>query len=298
MTRRAELGLGTAPFGMRSGVGSAAAPVREAERRAILDAAAEARVTLVDTAPRYGDCERLLGQSWPFPSPFRVIAKTIPLAEGLHRLEARARRSLDHMGLPRAHALVVERPEDLMGPEGRLLWATLEKLKDEGLYQKIGVSVGASDEPVHLARRFRPDLIQISCSMLDQRAARTGVLSALKDLGAEVQLRSIFLRGLLFLPREALPRAIADAGPALSRVRRILAECGADPLQAALAYAFSRTEASSVIVGVASAAELRAILAAAAAPAPDLDWSELSLDHPAALDPSLWLGAPAALSAA
>ena len=37
-----------------------------------------------------------------------------------------------------------------------------------------------------------------------------------------------------------------------------------------------------VVASVASAAELRAILAAAHAPGPDLDWSELALEAPAA----------------
>jgi aryl-alcohol dehydrogenase-like predicted oxidoreductase len=298
MIRRAELGLGTAQFGMDAAFGGSPARVREGEVRAILDAAADAGLSLIDTGPRYGDGERVLGQCWPFPSPFKVVVKTIPLAEGLDRVEARARRSLERMGLPRGHALLVERAEDLMGPDARLLWARLEKLRDEGLFHKIGVSVGGGDEPVHLARRFQPDLIQIPCSMLDQRPAREGVLAALRDLGVEVQLRSIFLQGLLFLPREALPHVLADAGPRLSRIRRMLAEAGADPLQAALAYALSRPEASAVMVGVTSAAELRALMAAAAAPAPELDWSELALDHPVALDPRLWASPADVLSSA
>jgi hypothetical protein len=36
---------------------------------------------------------------------------------------------------------------------------------------------------------------------------------------------------------------------------------------------------------------LRAILAAAAAPTPDLDWAALSLDNSLALDPYLWAAA-------
>ena len=46
-----------------------------------------------------------------------------------------------------------------------------------------------------------------------------------------------------------------------------------------------------MVVGVTSAAELTAILAAAAAPAPDLDWGALALDNTLALDPNLWAAA-------
>jgi len=292
--RTAELGLGAAQFGLDYGVSNLRGRVPEEEVRLILDTAAENRVGMVDTAPAYGDSERILGQSWPFPSPFRVVTKTVSLAEGLDRVETRARRSLERMALPRAYGLLVHSADDLLGPDGPALWDRLQRLKGEGLFQKIGVSVYGSDEPVLLARRFKPDLIQIPCSLLDQRPARDGALRALADLGVEVHLRSVFLQGLLFLDRDQLPVALADAGPRLSRIRRALAEAGADPLQAALAYAQTRPEASTVIVGVTSAAELRAILAASAAPVPDLDWAELALDHPFALDPRRWAAEPRA----
>jgi len=285
---RADLGLGAAQFGLDYGVSNLRGRVPEEEVRLILDTAAENRVAVVDTAAAYGDSERVLGQSWPFPSPFRVVTKTLPIGEGIERVDVAARRSLERMGLPRAYALLVHSADDLLGPDGQTLWNRLQGLKDQGLFQKIGVSAYGSDEPVLLARRFRPDLMQIPCSLLDQRPVRDGTLRALADLGVEVHLRSVFLQGLLFLDRDRLPPALADAGPRLSRIRRALAEAGADPLQAALAFAQSRPEASTVIVGVTSAAELRAIVAASNAPTPNLDWASLALDHPFALDPRRW----------
>ena len=63
------------------------------------------------------------------------------------------------------------------------------------------------------------------------------------------------------------------------------------PLQAALGFALSRPEATSVIVGVATAPELQAVVAAAMSPPPDLDWDEMALDDPVALDPRRWAAA-------
>ena len=74
--------------------------------RHLLQTAGDAGVGLVATRPE-GDVERLLGQAWPFPSPFRVTVRTVPLADGLDRVEARARRSLERMGLPRGDAVLV-----------------------------------------------------------------------------------------------------------------------------------------------------------------------------------------------
>lgn len=250
--------------------------------RHLLQTAADAGVATVATRPE-GDVERLLGQSWPFPSPFRVSVRTVPLADGLDRVEARARRSLERMGLPRGETVLVQNACDLAGVEGRALWDRLRALKDRGLFRKIGFVATMEDGPALMARRLEPDVVQLPCNILDQRAARSGLIEALAGLGVETHLSSVFAQGLLFANRENLPPELAPHGMALSRARRRLAEARLDPMQAALAYALNLPGVSSVIASIASAAELRAVLAASHAPAPDIDWSALALEEPAAI---------------
>jgi aryl-alcohol dehydrogenase-like predicted oxidoreductase len=287
----AKLGLGTAQFGSDYGVSNVRGRIGRPEASAILQTAALGGVELIDTSAEYGEAEAMLGALLPRVSPFRMMTKTIPLSQGVAAVETRARGSLRKLGIEQAQAILVDRPSDLLGPYGSTLWNKLRALKDEGLFRQIGIACEAGDDPVGLARRFKPDLMQVSVSLLDQRLAVDGRLAVLAAQGIELHLRSVFLQGLLFLPGHGLPPGLAEAGPGLSRIRRMLAEAGADPLQAALAFALGRAEASTVIVGVTSAAELRAILAAAAAPAPQLDWHSFALDHPVALDPRLWAAA-------
>ena len=288
--RLAKLGLGTAQFGLDYGI-SNGRRLSETEAAITLDIAAKAGVDLIDTAAQYGETEAVLGRILPRPQPFRIVTKTAPLSEGVDAVEARARASLAKLGVEQADALLVHSTADLLSPDGPALWARLQKLKDEGLFRAIGVSAYAGDDPLGLARRFKPDLMQLPLSVLDQRLIQGGILGEIAALGVEIHLRSIFLQGLLFMPRGDLPQRLAGAGPRLSRIRLAMAEAGADPLQAALAFALGRPEASAVVVGVASAAQLRAIVAAAAAPPPSLDWTTLALDHPLALDPHRWAAA-------
>jgi aryl-alcohol dehydrogenase-like predicted oxidoreductase len=140
-------------------------------------------------------------------------------------------------------------------------------------------------------RRFKPDLIQAPASLLDQRMLADGTLERIAGMGIEVQLRSIFLNGLLFLPLDRIPTPLKGASGSLSKVRRMIAEGRSDPLQAALGFALSRPEASTVLVNVTTAAELSAVIAAAASPPPDLDWNEMAIDDPVALDPRRWAAA-------
>ncbi|WP_307417616.1 aldo/keto reductase [Brevundimonas nasdae] len=270
----------TEPARATSAFMTAPSGAREEAMRFLLQTGADAGVKLIATRPE-GDNERLLGQAWPFPSPFQVTVRTVALSEGLDRIEARARRSLERMGLPRGEVLLVSNAADLAGAEGRALWDRLQKLKDRGLYRSIGFCASLEDQPAMLARRLNADVVQLPCNLLDQRAVRENVLDAVKDAGAAVHLSSVFAGGLLFAGGDDLPPELAEHAQALSRTRRRLAEQRCDPMQAALGYALSLKAVDKIVASVASAAELRAILAAAHAPCPDLDWSTLALEAPA-----------------
>ena len=287
----AKLGLGTAQFGLDNPSSTPRGRSPEKEVADSLSIAARAGVAVVDAAVSFSGAEAALGRLMPRPCPFRVIAKTVRPDRGPDHVEAEARASLARLGLASADAILVQSAGDLFGPHGMAMWDRLKKLRDEGLFARIGVSAFVSDDPVGLARRFKPDIIQAPASLLDQRLIVSGALAQLKGMGVEVHLRSVFLQGLLFLPPDRVPAAMKDASVRLSRVRRIIAEGRSDPLQAALGFALSRTEATTVIVGIASAAELQACLAAAASPPPELDWDNMALDDEAALDPRAWAAA-------
>ena len=182
------------------------------------------------------------------------------------------------LGVDRVDTLLAPSATDLFSDLGPLMWDRLRALKDAGLARKIGVSVYASDDPVGVARHFKPDVLQAPASLLDQRLLLDGSLETIAEMGIEVHLRSIFLNGVLFLPPDRAPSHLKAAAGRISRARRLIAEGKSDPLQAALGFALSRPEASAVLVGVSTAAEMSAVVAAAMSPPPDLDWDEMALD--------------------
>jgi aryl-alcohol dehydrogenase-like predicted oxidoreductase len=271
-----KLGIGCALFGAKSDPQSGRIGFAAAEAFATVALAAEAGVHLVDTAAQWGESETLLGQVLPSQPPFSVITKTAPIASGVDAVERRALASLDRLGQRRARGLLVHNAADLLGSDGPALWSRLRGLKDRGLFEAIGFSACACDDPLGLARRFQPDIVQVPLNLLDQRLIDNGALAELAAMGVEVHIRSIFLQGLMFRPGHDLPIEAQGLAPGLSRMRRLVAEAGADPLRIALGFALSRPEASRVIVGVASPSELRALLAAAGGAPPKLDWTAFS----------------------
>lgn len=283
-----KLGLGSAQFALDQSQMTGRGRSPAAEAKEILEIAARAGLGVFDVAGRSGQAEGTLGEILPRPHPFKITISTVRPDRGPDLVETELRATLRRLRLERADTILVPSAADLCGPHGAALWERLNFLKDEGLARRIGVALYASDDPVGVARRFRPDVIQAPASLLDQRLLVSGALADIAEMGVEVHLRSIFLNGLLFLPPDRVPAQLKGAAGRISRARRMIAEGRSDPLQAALGFALSRKEAAAVLVGVTSAAELSAVIAAASSPPPDLDWDDMALDDPDALDSRHW----------
>lgn len=285
----AKLGLGSGQFVLDQATVRGRPAV--AEVRDILSVAARAGLSMFDVAGRSAQGEMLISEALPKPHPFRVSISTIRADRGPDQVEADIHGALRRLGVAQADCIIVPSASELFGPHGMAMWTRLQQLRDAGLCRRIGVAVFASDDPIGLAKRFRPDVIQAPASLLDQRLLIDGTLATLAGMGIEVQLRSIFLNGLIFLPPDRAPSHLKAAASRISRARRLIAEGRSDPLQACLGFALSRPEATTVLVGVTSAAELQAVIAAAASPPPDLDWDDMAIDDPVALDPRQWAAA-------
>jgi aryl-alcohol dehydrogenase-like predicted oxidoreductase len=286
-----KLGIGSGQFPLDQVHGTARGRSPQAEVRDILEISARARLRTLDIDGRSPQAEAVLGEVMPRPNPFRVSISTVRPDKGPEVIEAEARAALRRLNVAQADVIFVPSASDLFGPHGLALWNRVQAMRDAGLCRKVGISLYASDDPVGVAKRFRPDVVQAPASLLDQRLLVDGSLATLAEMGVEVHLRSIFLNGLLFLPPDRVPHQLKGAAGRISRARRLIAEGRSDPLQASLGFALSRPEASAVLVGVTSAAELSAVIAAASSPPPDLDWDEMAIDDPAVLDPRGWAAA-------
>lgn len=282
-----KLGLGTGQFGLDQPPGPRGRS-RDAEAREILSIAGRSGMGVLEVARGSAVADSYLRTAIPQPNPFRMILTAGRPDRGADAVETELRAQMLRLGVERVDSIVVSSATDLFSPMGPRLWDRLKALKDEGLCRRIGVPVYASDDPVGVARRFKPDLVQAPASLLDQRLLLDGSLATIAEMGVEVHLRSIFLNGVLFLPPDRAPSHLKAAAGRISRARRLIAEGRSDPLQAALGFALTRPEASHVLVGVTSAAEMSAVVAAAMSPPPDLDWDEMAIDDPDALS---WVAA-------
>jgi aryl-alcohol dehydrogenase-like predicted oxidoreductase len=284
----AGIGLGTAQLGSAYGISNCRGQVPPGEARAILARAQAVGITVLDTAAVYGNAEEMLGSILPADAPFRIVTKTLPLSRGLAAVAERARRSVALSGRRSLDTLLVHSASDLASNDGPDLWRALERLRDQGLFRRIGISAYFTDDPRALAHRYQPSVMQLSVSLLDQRCIADGTLLELKRLGIEVHARSIFLQGLLLMAPKDVPAKFDRAALALSGVRARIAEAGSSPLQAAVRFILDRPEIDVALVGVTRKSELDEVVSAAMSASPVLDWGACALEDPFVLTPSLW----------
>ena len=142
--RVSKLGLGAAQFRLEGVAGVRGRSPRD-QAAEILHVARRAGMDLLDAAVPYPSAETLLGEAMRAAPGFRLMIKT-----ARDFVEAEARASLKRLGSPKGYAVVVQSAGDLFGPHGPALWDKLQDLKDQGLFEKIGVSALVSDDPAKL----------------------------------------------------------------------------------------------------------------------------------------------------
>jgi aryl-alcohol dehydrogenase-like predicted oxidoreductase len=290
-----KLGLGTAQFGMDYGITNADGRVPAHEVDAILQLAAAHDMEVVDTAPAYGDSESVLGARLLRGHRFKLMTKTLPL-----RMRGRTEsvaafvrsafmRSLERLRQPAVYGLLVHDAEDLRGPEAEDLIGILFSLRNERLVGKIGASVYSGEQIDAALALDVADIVQLPLNVLDQRLLASGHLSKLKEHGAEIHARSLFLQGLLLAPPAAVPEHLAGARAPLERFTSWTASEHMTPAAAALAFAEQLDLVDHAIVGAISTAQLDELLRAHRHTSDGARrFSGLACDDLRVIDPSRW----------
>jgi aryl-alcohol dehydrogenase-like predicted oxidoreductase len=80
----------------------------------------------------------------------------------------------------------------------------LQRLKKNFLIKKVGISVYSPAELVKSWSICKPDVVQLPLSLIDNRFLETGWINRLKKNNIEIEVRSIFLQGILLSPPDII----------------------------------------------------------------------------------------------
>lgn len=274
--------LGTAQFGFGYGVTNTKGRLSDAELSQVMHEAQAQGIRRLDTAAGYGDAQERL-RPWAADS---VITTKVAGAEPslivervLDCLRTLGVDSVDSCLLHDWHALGADVQVEAAQALGRA--------RDEGLVREIGVSAYEEADLASALDAFdRIGIVQVPMNAVDRRLEGSTSMAALVSSGARIQVRSVFLQGLLATP------ASGPLGehPCVMTYHEWCRSRGRRPMEVALAHVRALTEVSEVVVGVTSAVECSELAATWESLTPALAPEELACADVSLLDPRTWAG--------
>lgn len=285
------------------GVGQVWGPTSREEAAATLKAAFDAGITVLDTAPMYGSCEAIVGETFDgqLPGGVKTTTKcqlgTPPAGAAAARLTASLEASLAAMRLSRIDLLFLHsniHADDFTYAHGdaskdrfstaRSIYEAevvpaLEQLKAQGRIGGWGITgIGEPDAVLAaLAHTPRPDAVQVICNLMDSAGAlrRYAGPARPREIAEAAQARGVGVMGIRAVQAGALTSGVdrdltpnspdrADFDRAAG-YRALCARWGEDPAIVAHRYALSLPGYDTIVLGVKNRTELAGCVAGEAA---------------------------------
>lgn len=285
-----KIALGGAQFGLAYGIANQHGQVSRQIVHDVVTMAKASGVDTIDTAIAYGDSETSLGELGV--NDFKVVTKLPALPDNIVDVQAwvyqQMAGSLARLGLQNIYGLLLHRAEQLSGNRGAELAKALQALKQDGFVEKIGLSIYEPEQLAFITQTYNIDLVQAPLNLLDRRLVTSGWLQRLHDSGVEVHARSVFLQGLLLMPRILVPPKFERWGALWDNWHSWLNARDISATRACLQYVLSLPQVSRVVVGVDSAEQFRDILLNSSDAASLSEFPEISCADEDLINPSNW----------
>jgi aryl-alcohol dehydrogenase-like predicted oxidoreductase len=286
-----KIALGTVQFGIDYGINSESGQVRPEEVRSILNYAHSQNIDLLDTAPVYGNSEKVLGvanvQNFKVVTKTRHFNNTEISNSDIDLLKKDFSCSLTDLRQESFYGVLVHNASDLLKPGAEKLYDHLQELKQAEKIEKIGVSVYDYSQLQSILDNFDIDLVQLPFNILDRRMIDTGMLATLCSSNIEVHARSVFLQGLLLMSEQNRPDKFNRWSSLWKIWHEWLNDNQITALEATIRYVISMPEISKVLVGVDTADQLKEIVMATLGVLPGIP-TEMYTNDADLLNPSNW----------
>ncbi len=260
-----KIALGTVQFGLPYGIANLQGQVTRSEAGKILQLAHKSGIAMLDTAIGYGESEKCLGELGV--QDFKIITKLPIVPEGCVNVKNWVKEQLlascSRLNVKSIYGLLLHCSSQAAGLDGKILMRVLHDLKNDGLVQKLGVSIYDPSELDTIVVESFPDIVQAPLNLVDHRLDSTGWLTRLNNEGTEIHVRSVFLQGLLLMPRISIPQKFKQWATIWGKWHNWLLEHQISAIEACLAYPLSFPEIDRVVVGVDSVNQLSELMKAA-----------------------------------
>ena len=280
-----KLGIGTAQFGQRYGISNKFGKVPQSEAENILYLAKLNSIDIIDTAISYNS-ESCLGNIGV--KEYKVVTKLPPVPNGVKNIcewiDVQIKSSLKRLRVNSVYGLLLHNSEDYKNSELR---EKFKSLKADKIIHKIGVSIYSPNELNNLPCENEIDIVQAPINLVDQRLVDSGWLKKLNSYGVEVHARSVFMQGLLLMPKKLIPQSFMAWSSLWNKWHDWLNRENITAIEACLHYVFSLPYVNRVIIGFETANQLKQIVESLKSSL-NISYLDISNREEYLVNPSMW----------
>ena len=280
-----KLGIGTAQFGQRYGISNKFGKVSQSEAENILYLAKLNSIDIIDTAISYNS-ESCLGNIGV--KEYKVVTKLPPVPNGIKNvcewIDVQIKSSLKRLRVNSVYGLLLHNSEDYKNSEIR---EKFKSLKADKIIHKLGVSIYSPNELNNLSCENEIDIVQAPINLVDQRLVDSGWLKKLNSYGVEVHARSVFMQGLLLMPKKLIPQSFMAWSSLWNKWHDWLNRENITAIEACLHYVFSLPYVNRVIIGFEAANQLKQIVESLKSSL-NISYLDISNSEEDLVNPSMW----------
>lgn len=257
-----KLALGTAQFGLDYGISNADGKVDSSEVNKILTLAKKEGINTLDTAPAYGDSEKVLGCT-QLTKAFNIVSKIPLLQHDEINIAPYVDSSLKQLNINKLDAVLFHHADDIISSSiAHQRFKSLMRQKELGNINKIGISVYSPEQLEFCTKHYSIDIVQLPLSCIDQRFIESDWMNKLANKNIEVHCRSLFLQGLLLVKPKDLPKNLTVFKPYFQRFEDTALQLKVSQLSLALAIKNQYPSIKKLVIGCCNVKQLSEIIKA------------------------------------
>ncbi len=255
-----NISLGAAQFGSKYGVTNKTKLSLDQIRK-ILNIAYKSKITNIDSAYNYGNAEFNLGKigmkKWKVSSKFPKIPQNCDPETWISNCVT---KSLDRLKINQLETLFIHDTDNVKNfSYYKKIFDSMDLLKKRGFLKKIGISIYSPFIVYKLASDFKIDVIQSPANVFDDRIFDKKIQRIIKNHNIELEIRSIFLQGLLLEKPENIPKKFKKFYPFFKKIDDISKNNNFSKISVALSI-LKKYEYKKIIIGVNSSNQLIEII--------------------------------------
>lgn len=253
--------LGTANFNGNYGIAQKK-NLELAQIDEILSFAQANNLNHFDTANSYGNSQKILGRLLEYSNPVQIDSKIGNQECGtVESILESVQKSLSELKINKLSTLYLHDANSLLGDNKSSTKNGLTKILEMGLADHIGVSVYTLNDLLECKKELIVlSRFQVPENICDRRLSQSEEMLELASDNNVINIRSIFLQGLLLMPVEAIPKSLSESRKSINDLELYAKKEAVDRIDLCIAYAKSISWASKIVVGVESITQLKAIL--------------------------------------